>query len=342
MSHRRIKAIAYDDDDFDDDFDNVEDEETDEVLTDYDREQLASGTRKVRETLGAHQASDKEIQDALWNYYYDISKTISFLKSRYRLISIRGAPDTIKTDKHTPKKKQPGKHRHFSLFLFAPCLGGSGAVTAIKRSEERLPISCQKDWLTTIKVASNFFKDSPWLQIPEKRRTVVLLDTLLPRGRLLGGSSSANPKMSKLAALAAKRRQKENIESSVPGKPSVTRPNESSKPTLDTKSAQKPFAESIKNVTGGTQSLGISETLAERPADILQEPPEPQATLNVSEIRAQPSQFASTIFQPLELAGISDHLLKAVKTPETKAFDFTDPSPDDVIKKAQTPKGSNE
>src|ERR1700709_1407075 len=54
---------------------------------------------------------------------------------------------------------------------------------------------------------AEFFKDSPWLNIPPERQTIFLAP-LYPRGGLLGGSSDGTPKMSKLQALAAARKKK--------------------------------------------------------------------------------------------------------------------------------------
>lgn len=58
--------------------------------------------------------------------------------------------------------------------------------------------------------AADFFKDSPWLDIPKERRGDILIEPLYPRGGLLGGSSSQGTgKISKLAALAAARKKKD-------------------------------------------------------------------------------------------------------------------------------------
>lgn len=80
MSKHRIKAVALDDeyDDYDEDYE----EEAGDVLTQEDREQLAAGTVAVRVELGdGFPATDKDIQDSLWHTYYDIGKTVSYLKS---------------------------------------------------------------------------------------------------------------------------------------------------------------------------------------------------------------------------------------------------------------------
>lgn len=107
MAHRRVKNIDYDDDDLsDDDYDNYDDTtaqaggDDQEELTDYDREQLQLGTAKVRSSLDPSLVvTDKEIQDALWHYYYDTGKTITYLKN----LKVPAA------SKQQPKAKQPSR-----------------------------------------------------------------------------------------------------------------------------------------------------------------------------------------------------------------------------------------
>ena len=84
MSNRRVKSLALDDDDFDDDYDEDDYDDTqDQELSSEDKEQMRINTPKVREALGpAYNVSDKGIQEALWHYYYDISKSVAYLKSR--------------------------------------------------------------------------------------------------------------------------------------------------------------------------------------------------------------------------------------------------------------------
>lgn len=85
MSNRRVKSLGVDDDDFDydDEYDDY-DEGADE-LSPEDQEQLRKGTVQVKQSLGLqYQVSDKEIQDALWNYYYDVEKTVALIKSKHK------------------------------------------------------------------------------------------------------------------------------------------------------------------------------------------------------------------------------------------------------------------
>ena len=81
MSKHRIKNVSADDDVYDDyDDDEGEQDET-ENLTAEDKEQLRLGTVKVREALAGVLATDHEIQEALWHYYYDIAKSVTYLRS---------------------------------------------------------------------------------------------------------------------------------------------------------------------------------------------------------------------------------------------------------------------
>jgi elongation factor 1 alpha-like protein len=84
MSNRRVKSLAVDDDDFDDDYyDEEHDNEDDTTLSPEDQEQMRINTPKVRLALGpSYNVSEKDIQDALWNYYYDIAKSVAYLKSK--------------------------------------------------------------------------------------------------------------------------------------------------------------------------------------------------------------------------------------------------------------------
>lgn len=77
---QRVKNIDYDEDDlYDDDDEEVEEE----GYTDEDRDNFATLTPVVRAELdeAGLQASDREIQDALWHYYWDVGKSVAYLKN---------------------------------------------------------------------------------------------------------------------------------------------------------------------------------------------------------------------------------------------------------------------
>lgn len=96
----RTRNVDYDDDAYDDEDDYYEEEETGGGMTEDDKEQMRVGTIRVREALGEFEAgiSDAQIQEALWHYYYDVGKSVSYLKNKFG-----GAP----APKATPKKEKP-------------------------------------------------------------------------------------------------------------------------------------------------------------------------------------------------------------------------------------------
>ena len=92
MSRHRVKAVAVDDDYLDDDDYDEEGgggEAEGGELTEYDKEQLRLGTVEVRKQLGTeYDATDAEIQESLWHYYYDIGKSVTYLKSKFKPIVV--------------------------------------------------------------------------------------------------------------------------------------------------------------------------------------------------------------------------------------------------------------
>ncbi|RAK97371.1 putative translation elongation factor EF-1 subunit [Aspergillus ibericus CBS 121593] len=77
MSRHRVKAVSYDEDDFDDGYDSPDPEEqeflqqcTTEVLN-----QLRAGEPSVT-------ATRDEVQEALWHYYNDVEKSVNYLRNK--------------------------------------------------------------------------------------------------------------------------------------------------------------------------------------------------------------------------------------------------------------------
>lgn len=109
MSNRRVKNVDFDDDDldYDDDYDDGFHGGQEEVSA-HDKEQLRLGTIEVRKLLDpASQATDQEIQDKLWDTYYDIGKTVSYIKSKCQAGS-RCLPGSL-LDRQTQTKVDPCK-----------------------------------------------------------------------------------------------------------------------------------------------------------------------------------------------------------------------------------------
>ena len=82
MSKQRVKNVSLEED-YIDDYDGDDyDQEGDGDLSVEDKDQLRLGTVQVRAGLGSDSVfTDQEIQEALWHYYYDVGKSVSFLQS---------------------------------------------------------------------------------------------------------------------------------------------------------------------------------------------------------------------------------------------------------------------
>ncbi len=79
--HKLVKALDLDEEL--DDYDGADyDAHGDEELAPEDKEHLRRGRVEVRSTLGPDfPATDQEIEDSLYYYYYDVQKTVHYLLS---------------------------------------------------------------------------------------------------------------------------------------------------------------------------------------------------------------------------------------------------------------------
>lgn len=68
------------------------------------------GTVKVRSALppGSGNITDRQIQEALWHYYYDVDKSVAYLVSTY-------LPKAQKSTKKIATKRDQGKQLAFPL-----------------------------------------------------------------------------------------------------------------------------------------------------------------------------------------------------------------------------------
>ncbi|KAI1777040.1 hypothetical protein F4818DRAFT_408903 [Hypoxylon cercidicola] len=79
---------AYRNYDYENDLDEYEGEdglEDEEELSPEDRAQMDAGTTQVRAALGTHSShvTTQQIQEALWHYYYDIDKSVTYLATKF-------------------------------------------------------------------------------------------------------------------------------------------------------------------------------------------------------------------------------------------------------------------
>ena len=80
--HKLVKGLDLEEEL--DDYDGAEDDTYEEELAPEDKEHLRQGTIEVRSTLGPDfPTTDKEIEDSLYYYYYDVQKTVNYLLSRH-------------------------------------------------------------------------------------------------------------------------------------------------------------------------------------------------------------------------------------------------------------------
>ncbi|KAL2374809.1 hypothetical protein RJ035_000152 [Blastomyces gilchristii] len=375
MSRSRVKNIAYDDDDFGSashdngaDYDNDDDDNNNNNnhggndMTPEDREQMQLGTIQVREQLDADSplvpASDAEIWEALWYYYYDVEKAVGWLRKKY-------APKT-------PKKEKP-----------------QAKVKGTAPSLSPYPItSCPESFS-----AADFFKDSPWLDIPAHRKADILVEHLYPRLGLLGGAQETSGKVSKLAALAARKR-KDNEK-----KAAAAADSEASSMVSDDQ-RKSPISLLDRLTVGGKSQGTLSARTARLPLrsgkgalnrspkqplptspdlpGMLESATPPDALPNgkrkaapalsadstereeerpskLPNLRAEPSAFAMVLVGAREVGGGEDHDDVPIRKPIShnidvmrffgqsliNAFDFSEPSPDDVVMKAREPAKGN-
>ncbi|KAL9014406.1 MAG: hypothetical protein Q9173_000954 [Seirophora scorigena] len=336
--HKLIKTMDLDDElddfdgvDYDDDFDAA------------DEFRLREGVAQVRGVLGPSiSVNDKDIEDSLWHYYYDVDKTVNYLLQQQ-------APVQSKASKK--------KNREFSN-----ALSKAGLPLQTKSPKEQ----CRCDSFSL----AHFFADAPWLDVPVDRQGEILIEPLYPRGGLLGGSSNqTGPKVSKLAALAAARKKKENEKSNVvdPQQPNASvallerlknkdPPNETNAAKASISYAEKDAASMspkelpqsgkylIRRAKGLHKEASGSDIIkattpptgaTEDPAEIPNSPILPLAS---------PSTFARTMMGSLQdseaslvssLQNVSLSLPRSLDA-NTKTDPFAGPSPDDVVTKAQT------
>ncbi|KAL8731723.1 MAG: hypothetical protein Q9181_004191 [Wetmoreana brouardii] len=337
--HKLVKTMNlhdelddYDGADYDDDFDAA------------DESRLQQGVLEVRAVLGPSvDVSNKDIEDSLWHFYYDVDKTVNYLLQQQ-------AP--------AQPKKSVKRDR-------APANGApKGSPLSIFRRIDQC--CCMPPSLT------DFFADAPWLNVPKERRGEILIEPLYPQGGLLGGSPiQGGTKTSKLAALAAARKKKENekqdsaeprganasvaLLEKLTNKAQNDEPSNGkgltgskleaavssearSSPMLQPRKYSKKRQESLHAVAPGSKDLKSLSSSAydsgeSAPGGSIQSMP-----------TAAPSPFAQTIFgslheaQPSLLESFQSLALSLPQTsrPNAKSSPFAGPSPDDLVTKAQS------
>ncbi|KAL5392061.1 hypothetical protein PMIN03_003869 [Paraphaeosphaeria minitans] len=372
----RAKNVGYDDDDMYDDYSEEEyvGDGEGEGMSEEDKEQMVAGMVKVREALGSEYNKVKEvdIQDALWNYYYDVGKSVTFLKNKYapkapapvkpkevsRFDQAAGAADAkapTSTGKHMLSCGTESRARTVSNLAMS---GDGESIASLcealrdelgamsrkspftERTTRSQAPSCASDY--TSARTKDFFWDVPWGNVPCSRLATITAQPAPYKGGLLGGSS-------KLAALAARRKQKQQEETAA--KADVT----TNGLTADKAVAlldrlhirENPASAPIRDDTKPRYPKKRSDTPPPpEPATVDDEPiPEPQGIrIEFPNLRAkQPSMFGAILCGSPEEPR-NPHIESALSNfplPYANAKTFTDadpfskPSPDDLVRQAQ-------
>ncbi|OBT56586.1 hypothetical protein VE04_03288 [Pseudogymnoascus sp. 24MN13] len=306
--HKIVKNMDLDDEM--DDYDGGEDYADDgsEELSEEDKESMRVGTISVREALGddVPGITDKDIQEALWHYFYDVEKSVNYLlQSR-----------TAK--KETGKKKAKGGSlfSHLELGDMAWRQGeleegmgaGMGGSYGSGEYTSPPPTTCSNPF-----IPADFWKDMSWFNVPEHRRTT-FIEPLYPRGGLMGGNPEAAPKMTKLQALAAARKKNAQEQKNNAGASDVTKPmaglSLGAKSGNDESSARSSAStvpsgsrtasgkeNTVRKYTGLKRKDSSPHKQESRPPASVPASPSPPPIEPIPEVEAAaPSAFAATMF----------------------------------------------
>ena len=146
--------------------------------------------------------------------------------------------------------------------------------------------------------------------------------------------------MSKLQALAAKRRQQAAQKSSSTESDQSPRTDDYTQSLnklriSQSKAAAKKDSEAAPMPDSDTVIPDANQELASQPITEEKQKDGEEEVVSSQSLRAQPSAFASTLtFSTSDLAFPSPEVLVDSKT-HPRAFDFAEPSPDDLVSKAQ-------
>ncbi|GKT46452.1 HBS1-like protein [Colletotrichum spaethianum] len=339
--HQAVRNLDYDEALDEYEGDDFEENEADQ-LSPEDREAMNVGTATVQSALGpdADKVTAQQIQDALWYYYYDIDKTVSYLQKKF--IAPPPAP------KQEPKK---AKDDGFGL---GGINGEVGEYDTASTSE--YPIQR----VVSLSPAS-FFHGISWMNVPSNRQAVFVPPRPLPGGLLGGGEG---PKLSKLQALAAARKKKTA---------DAKKPDDKVDRAEKRMSALAIDEPSKENQRSGSSILAKRQKLAEDSASGSQSstpvsPPQQEGKsvpnpvdMDVDQSHVpsagtgeqdeddcfvvpstRPSAFAQTLFGPAQdtAATSQTYTIPYMESSTFVPSAFTQPSPDDIVLAAQAKAGT--
>lgn len=144
--------------------------------------------------------------------------------------------------------------------------------------------------------------------------------------------------MSKLAALAAKRRKEKELQKSSSGESPVDSTDYTERlrqlqVTQSARTTKAPVDTEEQSIAGDSKEAADSADRAKDSENLQEDLPE--AGL-VQHLRRPPSAFATVLTHPSDDATIAADALQPIADLSTRStFDFSQPSPDDVFRRAQ-------
>ncbi|KAK5166922.1 uncharacterized protein LTR77_007651 [Saxophila tyrrhenica] len=294
---QRVKNVDYDEDDIYSEEDDYQEEE--QTYTEEDRENFNTLTPVVRAELqeAGLQASDREVEDALWHYYWDVSKSVAYLKNTR---TPRPQQQQGKKEKEKPKNK----------------FDQAAERSAEKADKMPLPPTSAAGWFSGIS----------WSVIPDEVQGELLPAVSRPRPHLLGGSS-------KLARLAEERRKKAAASSAAPAESNGTLSSldRLSKPK-DAKENLAPPAKSEPRKYPIRQKRDPTPPPKE-PSPEPEEPEEMLPDLRASPTEFAKTMATSRTFSKADNG--SDKAISDLFRSSSNEDPFKGPSPDDTVLGAQ-------
>jgi elongation factor 1 alpha-like protein len=332
----RVKNVQYNDDDLYDD-EEADYDQAEDTYTDEDRNNFATLTPVVRAELeeAGLQASDREIEDALWNYYWDVGRSVTYLKNsrKPKTQADAGKKQQKVKSKFDQAAEKSAKEAGESDISYIACYraaaglniwsskgrrGGSVYQQSVEIELINLPAE-----VYAMPSATDWFGNTPW--VPRNELIPLVASSQAHRPRLLGGSS-------KLAKLAEERKKKAaTAAASVPG--SSTNGSLSSLDRLTKPKAGK------ENETPLTQSEPRKYPIRKRreptppPREPTPAPVEPEE--DVPDLRASPSTFGRTLSTSLPHENRPALSMRDMLGCEPSDDPFKGPSPDDAVQRAQ-------
>ncbi|KAK2730052.1 elongation factor tu gtp binding domain protein [Colletotrichum kahawae] len=331
--HQAVRNLDYEEvlDEYD--ADDYEDENEGEQLSAEDRQAMAEGTQFVRSSLGsdADKVTTQQIQDALWHYFYDIEKSVSYLKKKFI---------------DPPPKQEPKKTKDDGMGLWS--WDDEVVDGAVSDSHAGYPVPR----IASLTAASYFHRIS-WMGVPKSRQAVLTPPQPLPGGLLGGGEG---PKLSKLQALAAARKKKTDVKKTDDkvdraekrmSSLAITEPTSKESGSGLLAKRQKLSGESTPQPSATSQhQTPPSDTPSGMDVDLVQETPAGNDELTQDECfvvpSTRPSSFAQTLFGPGQDTAAASQTYSMPYTASSSFVPsaFTQPSPDDIVLAAQEKAGN--